>query len=37
MPIAKMIASLGLSESDANVERVRRLQDNARGGPPVEP
>jgi predicted amidohydrolase len=36
-PIAKMIASLGLSESDANVERVRRLQDNARGGPPVEP
>jgi predicted amidohydrolase len=36
-PIAQMIASLGLSESDANVERVRRLQDLARGGPPVTP
>jgi hypothetical protein len=36
-PIAQMIASLGLTESDANVERVRRLEDAARGGPPVEP
>jgi len=36
-PIAQMIASLGLSESDANVERVRRLEDLARGGPPVTP
>jgi predicted amidohydrolase len=33
-PIARMIASLGLSESDANTERVRRLQEKARGGPP---
>jgi predicted amidohydrolase len=36
-PIAQMIASLGLSESDANVERVRRLEDLARGGPPAKP
>jgi hypothetical protein len=36
-PIARMIASLGLTESDANVERIRRLQDRARGGPPVQP
>jgi len=36
-PIAQMIASLGLSESDANVERIRGLQDQARGGPPATP
>ena len=36
-PIAQMIASLGLTESDANVERVRRLEDLARGGPPAQP
>jgi len=36
-PIAQMIASLGLSESNANVERVRLLQDNERGGPPEQP
>lgn len=36
-PIAQMIGSLGLTESDANVERVRRLEDKARGGPPVIP
>jgi predicted amidohydrolase len=37
MPVAQMIAGLGLSESDANVERIRRLEDKARGGPPVQP
>jgi len=36
-PIGQMIASLGLTESDANVERIRRLQDAARGGPPARP
>lgn len=36
-PIAQMIKSLGLVESDANVERIRRLEDQARGGPPVTP
>jgi predicted amidohydrolase len=35
--IGQMIGSLGLIESDANVERVRILQDKARGGPPVMP
>jgi predicted amidohydrolase len=33
--IGQMIASLGLVESDANAERIRLLQDRARGGPPV--
>lgn len=36
-PIAQMIGSLGLTESDANVDRVRRLQEKARGGPPATP
>lgn len=36
-PIAQMIRSLGLTESDANVDRIRRLQEKARGGPPVTP
>ena len=36
-PIAQMIRSLGLTESDANVDRVRRLQEKARGGPPENP
>lgn len=36
-PIGEMIRSLGLMESDANVERIRQLQDKARGGPPVAP
>jgi hypothetical protein len=35
--IGQMIGSLGLTESDANVERIRLLQDKARGGPPVIP
>ncbi len=36
-PIGRMVAALGLIDSDANVERVRRLQDQARGGPPSLP
>jgi predicted amidohydrolase len=36
-PIARMIGSLGLTESDANVDRIRRLQEKTRGGPPVTP
>lgn len=35
--IGQMIASLGLVESDTNAERIRLLQDKARGGPPVAP
>ncbi len=35
--VGQMIRSLGLTETDANVERIRRLQDKARGGPPVMP
>jgi predicted amidohydrolase len=35
--IGRMIASLGLVESDANAERIRLLQDKARGGPPAMP
>ena len=37
MPIGQMIGSLGLTESDPNVERIRLLQEKARGGPPVMP
>jgi predicted amidohydrolase len=36
-PIAQMIRSFGLTESDANVDRIRRLQEKARGGPPATP
>jgi hypothetical protein len=35
--IGQMIGSLGLTDSDTNVERVRRLEDRARGGPPAMP
>ena len=35
--IGQMIGSLGLTDSDTNIERVRRLQDKARGGPPIIP
>ena len=34
MTIGQMIRSLGFSETDAEVERIRLLQDKARGGPP---
>jgi predicted amidohydrolase len=37
MTIGQMISSLGLETSDSNVERVRLLQDQARGGPPAGP
>ena len=36
-PIGQMIRSLGLTGTDANVERIRLLQDKARGGPPATP
>ena len=31
------IGSLGLMDSDANMERIRQLDDKVRGGPPVLP
>jgi len=37
MTIGQMIRSLGLSETDAELERIRLLQDKARGGPPAVP
>jgi predicted amidohydrolase len=37
MTIGQMIGSMGLTESDANVERIRLLEDKARGGPPAMP
>jgi predicted amidohydrolase len=37
MTIGQMVRSLNLVDSKANVERVRKLQDKARGGPPVIP
>lgn len=37
MTIGQMIGSLNLTESDTNVERVRMLEDRARGGPPKVP
>jgi len=37
IPVGRMIRSLGLIESDANVERIRLLEDHARGGPPGSP
>jgi predicted amidohydrolase len=37
MPIGQMIRSLGLAETDAELERIRRLQEKARGGPPALP
>jgi predicted amidohydrolase len=35
--IGQMISSVGLETSDSNVERLRLLQDKARGGPPAQP
>jgi len=32
-----MVADMGLVDSDANAERVRLLDDKARGGPPRMP
>jgi len=37
MSIGQMIRSLGLSETDAELERIRLLQEKARGGPPAVP
>jgi predicted amidohydrolase len=37
MTIGQMVRSLNLVDSNANVERVRLLQDKARGGPPMMP
>jgi hypothetical protein len=37
MSIGQMIRSLGLSETDAELERIRLLQGKARGGPPAVP
>ncbi len=37
MTIGRMIGTLGLVDSDANAERIRQLEDKARGGPPVMP
>jgi predicted amidohydrolase len=34
-PVGQMIRSLGLSETDAELERIRLLQEKARGGPPA--
>jgi predicted amidohydrolase len=37
MPVGQMIGSLNLTETDANVERIRLLEDRVRGGPPAIP
>jgi predicted amidohydrolase len=37
MTIGQMIGSLNLAETDDNVERIRKLQDKARGGQPKMP
>ena len=37
MTIGQMIRSLGLSETDVELERLRQVQDKARGGPPAMP
>lgn len=35
--IGQMIRSIGLIDSNANAERIRKIQDKARGGPPEAP
>ncbi len=37
VPIGKMLSSLGLREMSESVERIRRVQDTARGGAPLSP
>ena len=37
MTIGEMIRSLDLVDSSANAERIRKMQDKARGGPPALP
>jgi predicted amidohydrolase len=37
MPIGRMLASVGQLEIGPEIERIRLLQDKARGGPPVVP
>jgi predicted amidohydrolase len=37
MPIGRMLASVGQLEIGPEIERIRLLQDKARGGPPVMP
>jgi hypothetical protein len=37
MTIGQMVRSLNLVDSGSNVERVRMIQDKARGGPPTAP
>jgi predicted amidohydrolase len=37
MSIGAMVGSLGLLDEAANIERVRKIQDTARGGPPALP
>jgi hypothetical protein len=34
-PIAQMVRELGLAEANADIERNRKMQDEARGGPPA--
>jgi predicted amidohydrolase len=36
-PIGQMLGSLNLSETDESVQRIRMLEDKARGGPPAMP
>jgi hypothetical protein len=35
MSIGQMIRSLGLAETDSELERIRLLQEKARGGKPT--
>jgi predicted amidohydrolase len=35
MPLGRMLAAIGIVDSDANAERLRLIQDKARGGPPA--
>jgi predicted amidohydrolase len=35
MPLGRMLTEIGIVDSDANAERLRLIQEKARGGPPV--